>query len=148
MSIQENRTLMNRLFLDAFNEKKLKVLDEICAPDLIYETPETTIEQGRREGLRYLKELMVAKWKAFPDLTYSFDDVVAEDAMIAVGWTLTGTFSAPLEGIPPTQPEAIPPTHKKIRATALTFAHVADGKLTSLRTATYGKTWMQVLQGT
>ena len=57
---------------------------------------------------------MVAKWKAFPDLTYSFDDVVAEDSMIAVGWTLTGTFSAPLEGIPPTQLEAIPPTHKKI----------------------------------
>ena len=32
MSTQENRTLMNRLFYEAFNEKKLKVLDEICAP--------------------------------------------------------------------------------------------------------------------
>jgi predicted ester cyclase len=137
MSVKENRVLLKRLFLEAFNEKKPEVLDEICTPDLVWETPEVSGETGKTEGLKVLKDLMYVKWAAFPDIKYSTEDIVAEDDTIACGFIIDGTFAKEYEGYAP--------TGKKFRATGLLFAHVTNGKFSLMRFCVYGVPWFKAL---
>lgn len=137
MSKQENLALLDRLFGEVFNQKKPDVLEEICTPDLNWETPEVSGEVGKTEGLKYLKNLMFGKWSAFPDIVYTTEDIVSEDNIVACGFVIDGTFANEYEGFAP--------TGKKFRATGLFFAHVTDGKFSLMRFCVYGTPWFKAL---
>jgi len=137
MSTQENKDLLNRMFMEAFNEQKPEVLDQICSPNFNWETPEVSMKIGETEGLKSLKDLMVVKWKSFPDIKYSLEDVISEANMISCGIIIEGTFVNEFYGYAP--------TGKKFMAKGLVFGIVDQGKFYLMRFCIYGTPWLKAL---
>lgn len=130
MTVEQNKVLIGRLFEMVFNQVKLEALDEICTPNFVLETPGVLTSKGIKDGVESFKQRIISYSTAFPDIKYTIDNTVAEDTMIAVGFSFSGTHKGEFLGIAP--------TGKKVTATELCFAHVANGKISDLRFAPYG----------
>ena len=57
---------------------------------------------------------------AFPDLSFTIDDIVAEEDKVAVRYVMRGTQSGPFQGIPA--------TGKKIAVSGVSIGRVSGGK--------------------
>jgi steroid delta-isomerase-like uncharacterized protein len=68
-----------------------------------------------------LGEALAAMAVAFPDLRSSFDDVIAEGDRVAFRWSATGTHLGGYMGMPATR--------KRIAASGITIARVADARI-------------------
>jgi predicted ester cyclase len=85
------RDLARRLF-DGFTRQELGVFDELCTGDLVIDTPEVTIERGKEDGLRASKDLMTKLYSFLPDGVFTIEDLIAEEAKVAVRYSFVGTF--------------------------------------------------------
>jgi predicted ester cyclase len=138
MSAEQNKVLMQHLFNDVFNGGDLAALDGLCAPGLILEAPGIPTGRGRSEGLAAFKEWINTFRAAFPDIRYAIMDTIAEDSMIAVDFSLTGTQRGPYQGIAP--------TGRSVTGTEQCFAYVSDGTFRRLRFSPYGTPIIQQLR--
>ena len=84
---------------DMVNDKDQEVLSEIFADDLVVH-----FHGGREElhGLDEYREYLAETYEGFPDLTITFEDVIAEDDKVSVRYTGSGTHEGEYEGIEPT----------------------------------------------
>lgn len=101
----------------AYNEGQLDALDTVYAPTLVRHHP----PNPDLLSLDAFKQFIIAMRTAYPDLTFSFDEIIIEGAMWAGRWSLRGTNTGPLPGL------IIPPTGKHIEITGLFFLHSRDG---------------------
>jgi predicted ester cyclase len=62
--------------------------------------------------------------RAFPDLDYVVDNVVAEDNIVAMRMTLTGTHKGPLMGGFP-----LPPTGRRVEMKMIHMVRMVDGRI-------------------
>ena len=60
---------------------------------------------GDTTGFEEFSERWALFFKAFPDLTFAVDQVVAEENLVATSWTATGTHRGEWQGIAPTERE-------------------------------------------
>jgi predicted ester cyclase len=70
---EENKALVRRAWDEVYNQRNLDFIDEVFVADVIVHEPDRELhgpEQVKRYNAAYLE--------AFPDLTVSFDDVIAE----------------------------------------------------------------------
>ena len=95
----DERNLVSLLHLieHGFNGDRLDLLDEVLAPDLQVHGP-VPVEQGR-EGL---KAALGAIRAAFPDSHVTIDDLAFGGETIYRRWTIVGTHTGDLFGVPPT----------------------------------------------
>lgn len=112
MSLKENKALVLR-FIDAYNERKLDVIDDFIASDYFDHTNKVD-----REGL---KQLFALGLNAFPDWHETVEDIIAEDDKVWVRLSYTGTHKGDFMGLSP--------TGKKITSKAVDIYRIADGKL-------------------
>lgn len=96
--LSENKRLVQRYF-EEINRGNLEVLDDLCAPDIIHHT---THSAAPLTGLKAVKRLASAYQKAFPDLHYTLDTIVAEGPYVTIRWKASGTHRGTFQGIPPT----------------------------------------------
>lgn len=97
-SEEEHEAVAMRWYEEALNEQDLAVIDEIVADDHGHHT--SLFEDSRlREDT---KATLDAVFTALPDVTWTVDDMISVDDVVVVRWTGTGTFEAPLQGVPPT----------------------------------------------
>jgi steroid delta-isomerase-like uncharacterized protein len=115
MSTSKNKAVIRRHVEEVFNKGKLAVADEIISPDYVYHGP-----VGEFKGPEGFKQMVAGGLKAFPDLHYTIDDMVAEGDTVAVRYTMTGTFKGELMGIPP--------TGKRVNMTEAFFYRFKNGK--------------------
>jgi|CXWL01.1.fsa_nt_gi steroid delta-isomerase-like uncharacterized protein len=116
MSTEQNKALVRRLF-DEFYPGNVDVADEIFAAQaelndsgkMMTVTPED------------LKQRHRAQLAAMPDCTITLEDIVCEGDKVAYRWTLRGTQTGMLRGIPPTGKHAV--------MSGMTIMRVADGKI-------------------
>ncbi|MBE9171135.1 ester cyclase [Pleurocapsales cyanobacterium LEGE 06147] len=132
MSVEQNKALMERMFLVAFNENKLELLYELCTPDFVCASPLISTKDGIKDGRTSLKELMLKYRTVYPDITYTIDELVAEEKMAAISFTFTGTYSGEVSGIPA--------TGEKTKVKEICFAHFTDGKFSRIQFCPYGDT--------
>ena len=97
MSIEENKETARRYMEEAFNKGNLTVVPEIVAPEYVHHT-----NFGEMKGVDGLKEAVTIMRKAFPDLNYVIDSMVAEGNMVAFTLRAQGTFKDEFLGISPT----------------------------------------------
>ena len=116
MSTEANKALVRRL-IEGINTGDLALLEETVAPDYLNHHP----APGQRPGLDGLKELVTASRKAFPDLTYTIEEMVAEQDKVAVRITWRGTHRGEFAGIAP--------TGRTVTVSALELLHIKDGKI-------------------
>jgi predicted ester cyclase len=95
MSIEENKTMVRRVY-DLCTQKDLVTLFEFYNPGYIEHT---------RKGdvlLEQVKKTTSVFFTAFPDSSFTVDNMVAEGDKVAYQVTIKGTHKGPYMGIAPT----------------------------------------------
>jgi predicted ester cyclase len=92
MSTNANKDVVGQL-VDHLNDGRLELLDEILAADYQQDNPSVP---GGREGLKALFARLRA---AFPDLSGSIEELVAEDDEVVALSRMRGTHQGDLPGI-------------------------------------------------
>jgi steroid delta-isomerase-like uncharacterized protein len=116
MSVEQNKANNRRVFEEAFNQGKLAVIDEVCAPNYVLYDPTGPVHTP--EGF---KQFISVYRTAFPDLHFTIEDEIAEGDKVVMRWTSRGTHRGELMGIPP--------TGKQSTVTGITIARAAaNGK--------------------
>ena len=112
MSLEKNKTIV-RGFIEAYNERKLNLIDDFVSPDYI--------DHSNNVGREGLKQMIAIGLIAFPDWHETIEDIIAEGNKVWVRLTYTGTHKSQFMGLTP--------TGKKITSKAVDIYRIADGKL-------------------
>ena len=117
MSTEENKALVQRA-VDAFNQGDWTAVDQLFAPSYVDHDPSRAGLPPGPEGVKQAWRMFRA---AFPDLTATIEDMIAEGDTVAVRGTVYGTHQGELLGIPP--------TGKPVTVTLIDINRFEDGKL-------------------
>lgn len=113
----ENVSLVLRWFDEVWNQRRTETIDELLTEQSICYT-----DQGPLRGCEEFRQRQYQPLvEAFPDLRVQVDGVVASQGEVVVRWTATGTHTG--KGLP------IPPTHRSVSFTGISWIRVRDGKL-------------------
>ncbi|MBV9709202.1 MAG: ester cyclase, partial [Chloroflexi bacterium] len=97
MSVEENKTIIRRLFEEAFNQGNLATVDELFTFDFVdHSTP------SQIPGPKGVKEYFSMVHAGFPDVSVTIDDLIAEGDKVVVRTTWRGTQQSSHEDKDPT----------------------------------------------
>ena len=111
-------TLARRYFEEVWNQGKVEVLDELLTPEYVNHTPSVGNPPPGPNGL---KPIVLAMRRAFPDLHFTIEEVVATPNAIAIRTTMTGTHEGNLFGIAP--------THRRVKVTQIQIERLRGGRI-------------------
>jgi|SRR5215216_1097271 len=97
MSTAENKVIAYRILDEVFSQGNLSKIDELFSPDITVHDPDKEL-RGREQVERGLTLLR----RAFPDLYYTVEDMIAEDDKVVVRFTGRGTHQGEFRGVSPT----------------------------------------------
>jgi steroid delta-isomerase-like uncharacterized protein len=117
---EQNKTLTRRFYEEVFNKKNVNVIDELCAPGVVDHSP----LPGQRPGSAGLKDVFRDYFKAFPDMSLTAHEMIAEGDIVVTRFTGQGTHSGPLFGSAA--------TGKKVSFTGIDMIRIKDGKATEV----------------
>src|SRR5207245_11425828 len=115
---ERNKALASRIRLEAFNQGKRQVIDEVIADNSV---DHGQLPPGMPPGKEGLKLLVKALRSAFPDFKIAIDLQVAEGDLVVARATTTGTMKGEFAGMPP--------SGKKATWEAIHITRVTDGKI-------------------
>ena len=119
MTTQDNKAIARRYFEEFFNQGNLAAAAEIIAPE--YEKAGPSAVPGLPPGPEGSNIFVMVYRTAFPDITFTVDEQVAEGDTVVTRWTATGTHQGELAGIPA--------TGNSVTVTGVSIDRVVDGKL-------------------
>jgi steroid delta-isomerase-like uncharacterized protein len=93
MSAEENKALARRSWEAPDN---LDILDEVYAPDFVWHEPDQEI-RGPEEARQFITMYKTA----FPDLSATVEDEIAEGDKVVTRWTIRGTHQGEIEEFGP-----------------------------------------------
>jgi steroid delta-isomerase-like uncharacterized protein len=102
---QANIETSRRLIEEAFSEGRLELLDELCADGFVSHDP-----IAGDQDIEGVKQSFSGYREAFPDLTFTIDDIFAADDKVVMRWTGVGTFQNEFMGLAPTGEKGDPVT--------------------------------------
>ena len=117
MSLAENKALVRKVY-EISNQGKLDQAFELFDPSCVFHMPMgdmTTMQERQMENML---------WAAFPDLSLTIIDIIAEGDFVAYRLELRGTHHGHFMGQAP--------TGKKIDLTNSNWARIQDGKIMEL----------------
>ena len=112
-----NKAVIRRFVEEVQNQKDFGAYDELNAPDFVNLSAPPGVPPDKEGGKMYLGGFL----GAFPDSTFTIDEMVAEGDVVATKKTFTGTHTADLANIPA--------TGKRVTLTYVDFMRVRDGKI-------------------
>lgn len=90
---EQHKQIVLRFMEEVQNGRDYTKIPQLCQPDQVLDHP----EMGRPvRGLEVLERKIGDMVRAFPNMRFDPDDVVAEGDQVAVRFTLTGTQTGPL----------------------------------------------------
>ena len=113
---EENKTLLRRFHQEVLNERKLEVIDQLCAPDIV----DHSAPPGSPPGMDWARQMISMLFAAFPDMKLTTEDLVAEGDKVVARYTMKGTHRGEFMGIPP--------TGKEVFITGMEVNRVVGGK--------------------
>ncbi len=116
MSAEENKALARRSW-EIISQRNPDALEEVYTADTVLHEPDQDL-QGVEEAKQYLSMYLAA----FPDMTVTVEDVIAEGDKAVTRWTLRGTHQGEVE-------EFGPPTGKQVELEGITIHRIEDGKI-------------------
>ena len=105
-------------YLEARNTANLALLDQVFDAAVVVHDCSAPADI---HGLDSLKSYYEESHTGFPDFKIAFDDVLVSGDNIIVKWTITGTHTGLLRGLPP--------TGRGVRFSGLAIDRVADGRI-------------------
>lgn len=115
-SLDENRALVTRYVYEV-NMQNYDAFDEFVVPDFVDHDPIPGQQPGR-EGLKAAYKIFS---DAFPDVWFTFEDLIAEGDMVVGRGVIEGTQKGQFFNLPP--------TGKTIKWTGTRMFRVRDGKV-------------------
>ena len=115
---EKNKALAARIPLEAFNQGKLEVIDEVVADNSI---DHGELPPGMPAGKEGIKLLVKALRRAFPDFKITIDRQVAEGDLVVQHVSTTGTMKGEFAGMPA--------SGKTATWEAIHITRVKDGKI-------------------
>jgi len=102
MSTADNKRLANRVWQEIWHQGDLERIDEFFAADFTRHDPGGREIRGPDENRQFVTALRTA----FPDLSFTVLDEIAEGDRIAVRYRFQGTHLGDFQGMPPTRKQA------------------------------------------
>ena len=97
MSVEQNKSLIRRIFDEGMNQNKPPVFDEVIGPTYFNRSMPAPV--AGPEGYKMTLNLFTA---AFPDMQVILEDVLGEEDKVVTRGYFTGTHQGELNGIPAT----------------------------------------------
>jgi steroid delta-isomerase-like uncharacterized protein len=94
---EENKALANRLYTELINRADLSIADELVAEDFVDHNPPGPDMAPGREGL---KQVFTEFNSAFPNMTLTVEDQVAEGDKVVSRLRFSGTQQGEFNGMP------------------------------------------------
>lgn len=117
MSAEQNKAVVRRSIEEIINRRNLSAIDEFFSPDFVeHEELPPNIPPGR-EAPRILFGMML---DAFPDFKATIKHLIAEDDLVVLHMTWTGTQEGEFMGMPA--------SGKRMSISVLDIIRIADGK--------------------
>src|SRR5918999_3210274 len=115
----ENKALARREIEELFNHTgNLEVAEEVYAPDYVGHDP--TMPEDVH-GIEAARQFAAGMRSAFPDLTCTIEEQIAEGDKVVTRWSASGTHQGETE-------ELGPPTGNRMEITGISIERLADGK--------------------
>jgi steroid delta-isomerase-like uncharacterized protein len=83
---------------EVLNNKNVKLIDTIFGQDYVFH--ETNGKDSYHMKTKTLAPYLLYLFKAFPDLYYTIDNIIAEGNKVALSYTVTGTHRGEFFGVP------------------------------------------------
>jgi steroid delta-isomerase-like uncharacterized protein len=120
MSAEENKAIARREMEELFNHTgNLDVADEIYAPDFVGHEP---TQPEDLHGVEAARQFAATMRSAFPDLTCTIEDQVAEGDKVVTRWRGRGTHQGETE-------ELGPPSGNRLEITGISIERFSEGKI-------------------
>jgi len=116
MSNEDNKALVRHRF-EELDKGNFAVLDELFDPNYVLHFQDRSIPMN----LEQTKQFYIMFYSAFPDLSHSLDEQIAEGDKVVTRWTARGTHRGEFMGIPATD--------KQITLTGINIYRLVDNKL-------------------
>jgi steroid delta-isomerase-like uncharacterized protein len=113
-----NKAIVQRLYEEVWNKRKLEVIKEIISPSHALQAPTIL---GSSIGPEAYKRNVLFFLAGYPDLHWTIEDLIAEKDKVVASWTFCGTHKGEYMGIPA--------TNKKVSVEGITIHNVAGGKI-------------------
>jgi len=112
---EQNETLARRFYDEILNGRRIDVADEILSPEYIDHS-------AASPGLENFRTYLAMITNVFPDIKVTIEDLLADDAKVAVRLTIHGTQLGSFRGFPPTSTHAT--------WTGIDILHISNGVIT------------------
>lgn len=131
MSTDPNKAVIRALYRDVFDQGNLAAADELVEAAAVDHGPDLYPGQAPA-GPDRLKQQATWFRTAFPDATWTIDDLLAERDKVVVRATFRGTHDGEFLGMPP--------THRPVKMMDLKAYRVVGGKIAEIwgRAETFG----------
>jgi steroid delta-isomerase-like uncharacterized protein len=117
---EENKAIVRREIEELFNHTgNLDVAQEVYAPDFVGHDPTMPEDLHGIEAARQFAEGMRS---AFPDLTCTIEEQIAEGDKVVTRWSTSGTHEGETE-------ELGPPTGNRMEITGISIERISEGKV-------------------
>src|ERR1700755_1578646 len=90
---ERNKTIIRRIFEECFNQGNFALADEYVAPSFV--GPYGTGPDALRRTARFLRTM-------FGEARFTIENIIAEDDLVAVRWSMSGAHVGPIFGTTPT----------------------------------------------
>jgi steroid delta-isomerase-like uncharacterized protein len=117
MSAEENKAIALR-FGQVWGKGDISIVDELASPSLRVSNP---LMPAPADGIQAFKEVLAMVHSAFPDIEIKIGEPIAEGDRVALSWTMSGTHTGDMMGMPP--------TGKNVAWSGITFYRIAGGKV-------------------
>ncbi len=115
--LEENKNLVRFDYEEILNKKNLDAIEQIFTADSIFRAPSMPAATGC-EGRR---QLVLAIYKAFPDVRYTIRDLIAEGDKVVAHWTVTGTHRGEWLGVRP--------AGRTLSGSGISIFRISEGKI-------------------
>ena len=114
MTTEDNKALVRRFISEIFEQGHLDAVDELCADDFIGHTWGNADKEG-------LKQAMGRVAKGLADVSFTIEEMIAEDDRVAVRVTASARQVGEFMGLPP--------SGRSYTIGEIHIFHVRDGKV-------------------
>jgi steroid delta-isomerase-like uncharacterized protein len=118
MAAEENKAILqrfNEVVGEVFRTGNVDALDEVLAPEFVYHQP------GAPPDLESYKQFLAMFGLAYPDVSLTVEDMIAEGDKVVDRLTWQATHQGPFMGIPP--------TGDRVVVTEIHINRIAEGRI-------------------
>ncbi len=116
MSAEENKALVRRSW-EIASQGNLDALEEVYATDAVWHEPDEEVQ-----GVEGLKQYAGRYFEAFPDITFTAEDLISEGDKVVSRYTVRGTHQGEIE-------EFGPATGRQIELEGITIHRIEGSKI-------------------